>query len=151
MIQSIIGTLNPAVRGGRKFKNEKRNEARLHIFDARPMMSALGNKVMGSGYENIDNYPSTWLCFCDIENIHKIRESYIKLTQTCNNPQYHLPLRIITDRMITSGKWLLHLDRTDWLQHLSYILSGANMVVDSVRVPAPSQPVGWKGCAGPLQ
>ena len=42
---------------------------------------------MGSGYESVENYPSTWLHFCDIENIHKMRESYTKLLALCNDPQ----------------------------------------------------------------
>ena len=87
MIQSIIDTLPPKMKSNMKFRDEKRNEAKLHIFDARPMISAFGNKVMGSGYENVDKYPHTWLWFCDIENIHKMRESYIKLMQICNDPR----------------------------------------------------------------
>ncbi len=90
MAQSIIGTLDPTFKGTKKFRNDLREKARLHIFDARPMISAIGNKVMGSGYENVDNYPSTWLCFCDIENVHKMRDSYIKLIQVCNSPQYFI-------------------------------------------------------------
>ncbi len=93
MLQSIVDTVpkREADNGnskGSRFKEERREEAQLHIVDARPKLSAIGNKVMGSGYENVDNYPSTWLYFCDIENIHKMRESQTKLMQICNDPQY---------------------------------------------------------------
>lgn len=87
MIQSIIETL-PQSKTTIKFEDPKRDEAKLHIFDARPKISAIGNKVMGSGYENVDNYPSTWLWFCNIENIHKIRESYMKLLQIATYTEY---------------------------------------------------------------
>jgi len=87
MIQSIILTL-PNKESNIKLKDEKRREAQLHIYDARPKISAIGNKLMGSGYENIDNYPSTWLWFCNIENIHKVRESYLKLLHLTNRARF---------------------------------------------------------------
>jgi hypothetical protein len=87
MIQSIISALLDK-KSNIKLKDEERNEAQLHIFDARSKISAIGNKVMGSGYENTDNYPSTWLWFCNIENIHKVRESYLKLLQLTNYARF---------------------------------------------------------------
>lgn len=121
MVQSIISTL-PENESHMKFKDEKRREAKLHIFDARSKISAIGNKVMGSGYENVDNYPSTWLWFCNIENIHKIRESYLRL------------LQLMHAGSLTSEQWVEHLDATGWLQHLACILRATNMIVESVRV-----------------
>ena len=95
MLQSIVETVRPdSIKKSAVFTDQKRDIARLHIVDARPKMSAFGNKVMGSGYENVDNYPSTWLYFCDIENIHKIRESYLKLAHVCTNPQYRKQCKV---------------------------------------------------------
>jgi len=88
MIQSIIDTLPKTSKLPLKLRDKAWNDAKLHIFDARSHISAIGNKMMGSGYENVDNYPSTWLGFCDIENIHKVRESYLKLQQVCNDSKY---------------------------------------------------------------
>ena len=122
LFQCIVDTVQTVPDKQIAFKDEKREVAKLHIIDARPKLSAIGNKVMGSGYENIDNYPSTWLYFCDIENIHKIRESQQKLAYICNDSQ-----------TLISEKWLFHLDKTDWLQYLAYIISGANVIVESVR------------------
>lgn len=104
------------------FAHRQRNTAKLHIIDPRPKMNAIGNKVLGSGYENTDNYESTWLHFCEIENIHKMRESHLRLMDLCNS-----------DSKLKSERWLSQLDGTDWLLHLQYILKGSNAIVESVR------------------
>ncbi len=92
MLQSIVDTV-PTLQIDlkRRSKDPQRDQAKLHIIDARPKISAIGNKVMGSGYESVDKYPSTWLYFCDIENIHQMRDSYAKLLQSCKDPQYDAP------------------------------------------------------------
>ena len=105
------------------FENKKRDQAKLHIIDARPKINAIGNKVMGSGYETVDNYESTWPHLCEIENIHKIRESYQRLLELCNNTT-----------KLSSEKWLSYLEGTEWFVHIMYILNGANMIVNSVRM-----------------
>jgi len=126
VLSSIIYSLptrSPRTKPQAVSESDLKEIARLHIIDARPKLSAIGNKVMGSGYENTDNYPSTWLHFCEIENIHKTRDSFIKLQTICN-----------TSGIIMSEKWLSELEKTEWLQYLAYILKGVNMVVESIRM-----------------
>jgi hypothetical protein len=45
MLQSIIASLPMKSKAKIKFKDPLRNDAKLHIFDARPKLSAFGNKV----------------------------------------------------------------------------------------------------------
>ena len=54
-------------------------EKKLIIYDARPMISAYANRLRGAGFENIENYKNTQLIFCEIDNIHAVRQSYSKL------------------------------------------------------------------------
>ncbi|KAH8739137.1 myotubularin related protein 1 [Cryptosporidium ryanae] len=49
------------------------------IYDARPKLNAYANKATGAGFENIDNYPYCKLEFLNIENIHKVRDSWNKM------------------------------------------------------------------------
>ena len=50
------------------------------IYDARPKLSAAGNKFKGGGYEDLRNYCNSELIFCDIDNIHEVRKVYQKMS-----------------------------------------------------------------------
>ena len=60
-----------------EISSEEKNK--LIIYDARPMISAYANRLKGAGFENIENYKNTQLIFCEIDNIHAVRQSYSKL------------------------------------------------------------------------
>ena len=60
-----------------EISSEEKNK--LIIYDARPMISAYANLLKGAGFENIENYKNTQLIFCEIDNIHAVRQSYSKL------------------------------------------------------------------------
>ncbi len=82
MIRKIIETLPPKVAGDphiAKHYEQKWQQAKLHIYDARPYWNALANRVGGGGFEKIDDYPDTYIHFCKIENIHKVRDAYNKV------------------------------------------------------------------------
>jgi len=63
----------------------KKSNALIHIFDARSKIAAIGNKFVGSGYENTADYPFAYIEFGSIDNIHAVRESYIKVNQVAND------------------------------------------------------------------
>jgi hypothetical protein len=58
----------------------------LKILDLRPRSAAIANKTGGYGYENTSNYAGTTLQFCGIDNIHKVRDAYQKLSAVCMSP-----------------------------------------------------------------
>ena len=60
------------------------NFQQLYIFDARPKLNAIANKFTGGGFENIDDYKNIniELIFCEMSNIHAVRNSYYKLLNT---------------------------------------------------------------------
>ncbi len=51
----------------------------VHIYDLRPFLNALAQKVSGKGYENTNNYKNAEIRFMDITNIHAVRDSHNKL------------------------------------------------------------------------
>ena len=51
--------------------NITQNSKNLVVYDARPKLNAMANKLKGGGYENPYNYPkiNMEVIFCDIPNI----------------------------------------------------------------------------------
>lgn len=66
---------------GSPLSRDRQNEGgiNLHIYDARPFLNAVANKVHGKGYENITYYKNAEIFFLQIDNIHVVRENYKKL------------------------------------------------------------------------
>lgn len=94
MMESIINTLPKDQKVKSAFPNREKNEAKLHIYDARSKMTAVSHKFVGSGYENVSDYKYVWIYFCGIESIHKMRDSYNSLINICNDI-----------KSVTSSKW----------------------------------------------
>ena len=80
------------------------NKKKLFIYDARPYLNAMANKLKGAGYENINNYPNIdlELIFCGIPNIHSVRNAYQKLL---NNVSYNTNTDITLFNNITNSYW----------------------------------------------
>lgn len=55
----------------------------IFIADCRNKISAIANRAPGGGYENKSNYNGAEIEFFGIANIHKLRDSYRKLTSIC--------------------------------------------------------------------
>ena len=58
---------------------KENKEGILRIYDARPKVNAQANMLRGGGYEGCgpgSNNPNCILKFCNIENIHAVREAY---------------------------------------------------------------------------
>jgi myotubularin-related protein 1/2 len=85
----------------------------LKIMDMRPRASALANRTGGYGYENTSHYVGTTLQFCNVSNIHAVRDSYVKMSALC---------------MSTTAQdqnWNSLVEDTKWLHHIRTIWSAA--------------------------
>jgi len=69
---------------------------KLVIYDARPYLNALANKVSflfiynklkGAGFENVENYQKCEIKFCEIDNIHSVKSSAYKLNALLSSPK----------------------------------------------------------------
>ncbi|XP_048039980.1 myotubularin isoform X2 [Megalobrama amblycephala] len=112
---------------------EANGTIKLTIYDARPNVNAVANKVWagycfpvrlgllatGGGYEGDDAYQNAELVFLDIHNIHVMRESLKKLKD-------------IVYPNVEESHWLSSLESTHWLEHIKLVLSGAIQVADKV-------------------
>jgi hypothetical protein len=79
----------------------------LHIIDCRPKASALANRATGAGYESQTSYPNTRIEFCNIGNIHVMRDSYRNLASVLLSP---VPAGNDIDfsKQIEASQWLTH-------------------------------------------
>jgi hypothetical protein len=59
------------------------------IYDARSYIAAAANRLKGGGAENMDHYSNCTLKFCDIENIHAVREYTEKYTNIGYSTQFN--------------------------------------------------------------
>ena len=93
----------------------------LHIYDARPYLNAVANKVNGKGYEDTKCYRNCEIFFMAIDNIHHVRDAHRKLLNLCNSSE------------AANNKWYSQLEATNWLDLMSYILAAASKVTKSLR------------------
>jgi hypothetical protein len=99
----------------RDLRNTNDVPHRLRIIDARPMMNAKGNALMGKGHEIIGRLGGdscTTLDFADIPNIHVVRDSLGAL-------------RRVIGEASGNPNWFQLIHDTKWLLYISLILKGA--------------------------
>lgn len=61
-------------------KTNPNSANKLMIFDARSYVAALANKLNKGGFENTkDYYTNCEIAFCDIDNIHGVRDAMTKM------------------------------------------------------------------------
>ena len=90
---------------------------KLEIFDCRSYQAAFANRIKGGGYENEADYHRCKLHFCDIPNIHKVKESYASLFTACNNKD---------DNFLEAAA------ASSWLQTIKLIMAAAVKVKESL-------------------
>jgi len=93
---------------------------RISIFDARPKRNAQANIIGGGGYEDQDHYEDMDFEFLEIHNIHVMRESLRKVKELC--------FPTVDDK-----KLFANIDNTQWLVHLSTIMTGVLKVVQKIK------------------
>lgn len=98
---------------------------KLKIYDARSYINALANRVNSGGFENTkDYYTNSEIVFCDIENIHAVRDAYRKM--------HDLAFMPISSPAYQESKYFTYLEQTNWLQLQSKILVSANSILDAI-------------------
>eukprot|EP00808_Paulinella_micropora_P028061 g14987.t1 len=97
------------------------SKRKLYIFDARPKIAAVGNRVAGKGYELESDYKDCELIFCNIDNIHAVRRSLRSVAEMCLSDKDE-------DSELSDSSpsnWFSRLDATGWLHYVGLILKAA--------------------------
>ena len=99
------------------------NSQNLVVYDARPKLNAMANKLKGGGYENPNNYTQIKMevIFCDIPNIHSVRSSYEKLLSSISYVEEN-------DYSVISN-----LPNTFWYESIILILKGGYQIYHSIK------------------
>ena len=122
--QPLVGVSSKRSAADEKMVNQimdaNAESHRIFIMDARPRANAVANIVNGGGYELESNYDNIDFFFCDIHNIHVMRESLRKVKEVC--------FPVIDDQ-----KWLSNIDNTQWLNHLHQVLKGTVKIIDAIE------------------
>ncbi|OII73254.1 myotubularin related protein [Cryptosporidium ubiquitum] len=97
-----------------KNNGDPQEERPFSILDARPKLNAFANKATGAGFENIDYYKHCKLEFLNIENIHKVRDSWNKMALVIQkfssqdlpvvNPNFDKAIDLLNQENITSAQ-----------------------------------------------
>ncbi|EDQ89407.1 uncharacterized protein MONBRDRAFT_8319 [Monosiga brevicollis MX1] len=103
-------------RGGRR-RSIVRDQ--IAVFDARSMIAAGGNQIMGKGSENSAFYVGAQVFFMEIGNIHTMRASHDKLLELCIG--------------VSDVQWYSQLENTGWLSHIKAVLSAARAIARKVE------------------
>ena len=96
--------------------------SQLYIFDARPYYNALANRVNGGGFENTKHYSNVSLNFCEIENIHKARNSIKNLYQVCLN-----------NKIMSNIKFWSQIENTGWFEFIYKLLYFSNEICKTLQ------------------
>lgn len=97
---------------------------KLAIFDARSWTVAQANRFKGGGLEDTKYYTSCELQFCDIDNIHGVRDAMTEMYKLGWTPGV----------MSSPQKWHLAVDQTNYFQVQSNILQAVNGIVERMTV-----------------
>ena len=89
----------------------------LFIYDCRPKLNAMVNRLNGGGYENIGHYENVEITFCEIDNIHKARSAINSLYSLCLN-----------EKINDNYKFWSALDNTGWFTFVYLLLKYADEI-----------------------
>mmetsp|Transcript_15345 Transcript_15345/g.30154 ORF Transcript_15345/g.30154 Transcript_15345/m.30154 type:complete len:877 (+) Transcript_15345:39-2669(+) len=142
----------PGLKGKRNEADEKlvsqlrainpSNSELLYFIDCRPYKAAVGNTIMGKGFENTAHYDKCKLIFMNIDNIHAIRGSFEKLSELCRLGEGQGVSVEDSAKFKTKDKdkdkqkekqWLEALEGTKWLHYVRLLLLAAGKLVGMIE------------------
>ena len=89
----------------------------LFIYDCRPKLNAMVNRLNGGGYENMNHYDNVDLTFCEIDNIHKARNAINSLFSLC-----------LSEKINDNYKFWSSVDGTGWFTFVYLLLKNADEI-----------------------
>ena len=105
------------------------------FFDCRPYLNAKANSLKGAGVDDISQYSNCKeLIFGCIENIHAVRKSLKKALEKTNYANSSIKSGKLSFNTTNNNlkKFLTKFEETKWLEYLSDIICGANLVVNKL-------------------
>ena len=98
------------------------NSKKLYIYDCRPYLAAMANKLKGAGYENVEIYKNAELFFCEIDNIHSARNSLNKIYNILKNNNFYM-----------NKKFFSNFEGTGWPNFIYGIIQASMEIATAVK------------------
>ncbi|XP_050307744.1 myotubularin-related protein 6 [Anthonomus grandis grandis] len=97
------------------------NATFMYVVDTRPKINAMANRAAGKGYENEAFYENIKFHFLGVENIHVMRNSLLKVVETCEqkNP--------------TMSSFLSGLESSGWVRHIKSVLDTSLFIAEALE------------------
>ena len=95
---------------------------KAYIYDCRPYLSAMANKLKGAGFENVENYPGVDIIFCEIDHIHSARSALHKIYSMLKY-----------NRFPEDKKFLSNFENSNWPNFIYGIIRASINIASSVR------------------
>ena len=95
---------------------------KLYIYDCRPYLSAVANKLKGAGFENVENYPGSEIFFCEIDNIHTARNALNKIYSMLKS-----------NRFSDNKKFFSSFESSEWPRFIFGIILACANIASAVR------------------
>lgn len=103
------------------------------FYDCRPYLNAKANSLKGAGIDDVNQYENCKeLIFGCIENIHAVRKSLKKAVEKINSSNLTINNGKIASNTNNNKKFLSKFEESKWLEYLSDILCGANLVANKI-------------------
>lgn len=102
---------------------EHERPAKFYVFDARGKLAVMANKTIGKGTEIAEEYTNTEVLFCNIDNMHVMRNSFERFCGAMYAPSHSNNDSFHTE-MAASG----------WLAHCGKVLDAAVKVAEKMHV-----------------
>ena len=98
------------------------NTKKLFIYDCRPYLAAMANRLKGAGHENTENYKDAELIFCEIDNIHTARNGLAKIYNLLKNNDFY-----------NNKKFFSSFESSSWPNFIYRIIEASTNVALSVK------------------
>lgn len=100
------------------------NSKNFTIFDCRPKLNAQANKIKGAGFESEKHYPNIKnmnIEFCDMQNIHSVRNYYYELYEK------------LTYNQDDNKNFLLNFEKCNWYQSVLLLINSSIKIVKKIK------------------
>ena len=98
------------------------NSKKLYIYDCRPYLAAMANKLKGAGYEIVESYKNAELFFCEIDNIHTARNSLNKIYSLLKSNNFYM-----------NKKFLSNFENSGWPNFIYGIIQASINIASAVK------------------
>ena len=98
------------------------DKKKAYIYDCRPYLSAMANKLKGAGFENVENYPGVEIFFCEIDHIHSARSALHKIYSMLKY-----------NRFTDDKKFLSNFENSGWPNFIFGIIRASINIASTVR------------------